>query len=249
MPAKSTSKTRLTKEARREQILEAALTAFERGGYHGTHVDAIVEEAGVARGTFYLHFPGKHEVFEALVDRMLGIFLDVKPTSPEPPIRSPADAEAVLRASYRTVFETFRTHRRLCRLLFEEAVGLDKGFSKRLAKHFLAWHGRVRATLDLFASPTARAAIPGLLMEMRSDPTLRERFSARIEQEARRRFAGDVVGPAVDAGEARPGIDADTLFDAIIGAVLFAVCVRDIDDLDVFAATLTDLLRQGFEAR
>lgn len=197
MAAKSTSRTRLTKEARREQILEAALTAFERGGYHGTHVDAIVEEAGVARGTFYLHFPGKHEVFEALVDRMLGIFLDVKPTSPEPPIKSPADAEAVLRASYRTVFETFRTHRRLCRLLFEEAVGLDKGFSKRLAKHFSAWHGRVRATLELFVA--RGAARKDLDAEVTADMVL-----GIVERLSRRYLFSD------------RGTDVERLVDAVV---------------------------------
>ena len=48
------------------------------------------------------------------------------------------------------LFETFRRHRTLCRLLFEEAVGLDKGFADRLEEHFGVWHERVAATLQLF---------------------------------------------------------------------------------------------------
>jgi AcrR family transcriptional regulator len=141
---------RLAKEARREQILDAALTVFGRGGYHGTHVDHVIREAGVARGTFYLHFESKHEVFSALVDRMLSIFLEVRPSEPEPKVHGPAEAEAILRASYRTVFEAFRRHRRLCRLLFEEAVGVDKGFSERLAGHYRVWHERVAGTFRYF---------------------------------------------------------------------------------------------------
>jgi len=144
-------RTLLSRDARREQLLEAALRAFERGGYHGTHVDDVIREAGVARGTFYLHFQSKHAVFAALVERMLGLFLEVKPAEPEPELRTVADAEAILRASYRTVFETFRTHRRLCRLLFEEAVGVDKGFTAALASHFRAWHDKVARTLQYFA--------------------------------------------------------------------------------------------------
>ncbi len=139
-------------EARREQILDAALTAFCRGGYHGTHVAHVIREAGVARGTFYLYFDSKHEVFAALVDRMLRIFLDARPEGPNPEVRTEADAEAVLRRSYRTVLSTFREHRRLCRLLFDEAVGIDKGFADRLAKHYRAWHARVRDTLADFAA-------------------------------------------------------------------------------------------------
>jgi AcrR family transcriptional regulator len=133
-------RTLLTRDERREQLLQAALTAFERGGYHGTHVDDVIREAGVARGTFYLHFDGKHAVFAALVDRMLRLFLEARPAEPEPDVRTAADAETILRRSYRTVFETFRRHRRLCRLLFEEAA----------SRHFRAWHDRVEETLRYF---------------------------------------------------------------------------------------------------
>ena len=116
-------RTRLAKEERREQILTAALEVFGRGGYHGTHVDHVIRAAGVARGTFYLYYKSKHDVFAALVERMLKIFLDARPALPEPQIRTPADAETVLRASYTALFTTFRKHRELCRLLFDEAVG------------------------------------------------------------------------------------------------------------------------------
>ena len=72
-------RTRLAKDDRRAQLLAAAERAFLRGGYHGTHVDDVIREAGIARGTFYLHFESKHAVFSALVDRMLTIFLAAKP--------------------------------------------------------------------------------------------------------------------------------------------------------------------------
>ena len=81
---------------------------------------------------------------------MFSIFLDVRPTEPIPDGGGAAAAEAILRASYRIVFSTLREHRRLARLLFEEAVGLDKGFSEALSTHYRAWHGRVRGTLDGF---------------------------------------------------------------------------------------------------
>jgi AcrR family transcriptional regulator len=141
---------RLPRAQRREEILAAALQAFAKSGYHSTHVDDVIRAAGVARGTFYLHFTSKHDVFAALVDRMLAIFLDAKPEAPEPEIRRVADAETILRNSYRTLFDTFRRHRTLCRLLFEEAVGLDKGFADRLEEHFHVWHERVAGTLKLF---------------------------------------------------------------------------------------------------
>jgi AcrR family transcriptional regulator len=144
------SRRRLTKDARREQILEAALAAFHRGGYHGTHVDDVIEEAGVARGTFYLHFESKHEVFAALVERMLGFFLAARPPVENTDLRSARDAKEMLMESGRAVLSTFQAHRRLGRLLFEEAVGIDKGFQERLEAHMDAWRRRLRETGDLF---------------------------------------------------------------------------------------------------
>jgi AcrR family transcriptional regulator len=111
-------------------------------------------------------------------------------------------------------------------------------FAGEVARH-------VRGTIAVFSSPEARAAIPGLVMEMRHHPELRELFAARIEQEARRHFLEDVVAAAVAAGEVRPDLDADAVFDAITGAVLVATTVRAVDDLDRFAASLTDVLVSG----
>ena len=145
-------RTRLDPELRREQLLDAALRVFVMRGYHGAHVDHVIAEAGVARGTFYLYFKSKHDVFAALVERMLQLFLESRPPAPDVEVRSLADAEKELRLTYRNLFETFRRNRHLCRLLLEEAVGLDKGFAEALDTHHRAWHGRVAARLRHFVA-------------------------------------------------------------------------------------------------
>ncbi len=129
--------------------MQAALKAFTKGGYHGTHVEHVVKEAGVARGTFYMHFDSKHDVFDALVDRTLDVFLAVRPEGDSVNVKSVADAERMLRESYRVVLTTFHKHRQLTRLLFDEAVGLEKGFRKKLEGHYRIWHQRVAETLDM----------------------------------------------------------------------------------------------------
>jgi AcrR family transcriptional regulator len=149
-PRRSRKRRRLAPAARREEILTAALRAFVRGGYHGTQVSDVIAEAGVARGTFYLYFDSKHAVFTALVDRMLEVFLVALPEEDRLGVRTAAQAEALLRRSYGTVFEAFEKNRDLGRLLFEEAVGADKGFQEKLARHFATWHRRVGETLAAF---------------------------------------------------------------------------------------------------
>jgi len=53
-------------EARRAAILDAALRVFGQYGYRRTSMDDIAREAGIAKGTIYLSFASKEEVFQAL---------------------------------------------------------------------------------------------------------------------------------------------------------------------------------------
>jgi AcrR family transcriptional regulator len=52
----------------RARLLEAAEKVFTELGYHDASIVKIAEAAGVANGTFYLHFTGKQEIFDELVD-------------------------------------------------------------------------------------------------------------------------------------------------------------------------------------
>ena len=55
------------KDERQEQILRAAAAVIIRQGYDKTTMNDIADEAGVSRGTVYLYFKGKEELFEALL--------------------------------------------------------------------------------------------------------------------------------------------------------------------------------------
>ncbi|MGH9082055.1 MAG: TetR/AcrR family transcriptional regulator [Acidimicrobiales bacterium] len=57
-----------TKAARRADILAAALACFARTGYHDTTMNEVAEAAEVSKGTPYLYFPSKEELFIALHD-------------------------------------------------------------------------------------------------------------------------------------------------------------------------------------
>jgi AcrR family transcriptional regulator len=54
-------------EARRQAILDAALTVFAAEGFAATKLDDVAEKAGVAKGTIYLYFRDKRDLFEQLV--------------------------------------------------------------------------------------------------------------------------------------------------------------------------------------
>ncbi|HEX6969339.1 MAG TPA: TetR/AcrR family transcriptional regulator [Micromonosporaceae bacterium] len=60
--------TRLPRSARRKQLLAAAQEIFVANGYHAAAMDDIAERAGVSKPVLYQHFPGKLELYLALLD-------------------------------------------------------------------------------------------------------------------------------------------------------------------------------------
>lgn len=63
------SRTRMPRTARREQILTAATLAFARAGFSATGLDDIAAEAGVSRVILYRHFASKAELYRAVLNR------------------------------------------------------------------------------------------------------------------------------------------------------------------------------------
>src|SRR3954449_9144954 len=59
---------RLPRSARRKQLLAAAQEVFVANGYHAAAMDDIAERAGVSKPVLYQHFPGKLELYIALLD-------------------------------------------------------------------------------------------------------------------------------------------------------------------------------------
>jgi AcrR family transcriptional regulator len=55
----------------REKILESARRQFNRKGYAGASIEAIMSEAGLTHGGFYRHFGGKDELYAAAVRQFL----------------------------------------------------------------------------------------------------------------------------------------------------------------------------------
>jgi len=58
---------RLSRSARRAQLLLAARDVFAAQGYHAAAMDDIAERAGVSKPVLYQHFPGKLELYRALL--------------------------------------------------------------------------------------------------------------------------------------------------------------------------------------
>jgi TetR/AcrR family transcriptional regulator len=65
--AKVRAKRERRKEARPGELLDAALALFVEKGFAATRVDEVARRAGVSKGTLFLYFPSKEELFKAVV--------------------------------------------------------------------------------------------------------------------------------------------------------------------------------------
>ncbi len=59
---------RLSRSARRLQLMSAAKSAFVTQGYHAAAMDDIADRAGVSKPVLYQHFPSKLELYLALLN-------------------------------------------------------------------------------------------------------------------------------------------------------------------------------------
>ena len=66
-PAPDTSRRGRRKDARPGELLDAALELLVEKGYAATHVEEVAARAGVSKGTLFLYFSSKQELFKAVV--------------------------------------------------------------------------------------------------------------------------------------------------------------------------------------
>ena len=90
---------KLLKEEMRQRIVEAARDEFFQSGYARASMRAIAQQAGMTVGNFYLYFPGKEQLFDAIVGETVRQIQEITrlPSANNDTIRKMADA---LRATF-----------------------------------------------------------------------------------------------------------------------------------------------------
>jgi AcrR family transcriptional regulator len=105
-------------EERRRQILDAAVRAFAKNGYHACRVSDIAEEAGVAYGLVYHYFESKDAVLEAVFREMWGMMVAAI-NGVEQSEESPREQ---LRKTAAIVLRTWRDYPDVVRVLVREVT-------------------------------------------------------------------------------------------------------------------------------
>ena len=113
---------RLTKDERRERILEAASQVFADRGYEGASIEEIAEAAGITRPVIYDHFDSKRDLHVSLLELHMDQLLDFMGER----VASEETAEGRLEAGFGAFFEFVETHPYAWRILFRDPTPADE---------------------------------------------------------------------------------------------------------------------------
>jgi AcrR family transcriptional regulator len=122
---------RALREERRAQILQAARRVFAEKGYLGASIADIIDAAGIARGTFYLHFESKRAIFGEILDDLL---LQLNSVITRVDINAPESAQEQLLANVERVLGVLIENADLARILLRTSAGQDVEFDQKLGE-------------------------------------------------------------------------------------------------------------------
>ena len=140
--------TRLPRDQRRIQLLEAASEVFASKGYHAAAMDDIAEAAGVSKPVLYQHFPSKLDLYLALLDQSCDRLVEVLEDALSSTDNNANRVNAMVAAFFEFVSSTSGDFR----FVFESDLTGERAVQQRLA---LVNHAISDAIADVIAEDTS----------------------------------------------------------------------------------------------
>jgi AcrR family transcriptional regulator len=152
-----------TQRARREHILDAALTCFARGGFHATTMQSICREAHISPGALYVYFDSKEALIAGLCERDRAEFAER--------LAKLADAPNFLEA-LAAIGEHYFVQESAEKQRFVAEMGIEATRNPRIAEIFMS--------VDTYCSESFEALFQRLKDEGRITPTVDIATLARV---------------------------------------------------------------------
>jgi AcrR family transcriptional regulator len=127
-PQARPANTRLPRPARRRQLLGAARDVFVAQGYHAAAMEEIAERAGVSKPVLYQHFPGKLELYLALLDESAEALTGTIRSA----LASTTDNKQRVTATFQAFFDFVTSTGEAFRLVFESDLRNEPAVRDRL---------------------------------------------------------------------------------------------------------------------
>lgn len=152
--------------ARREAILAAALDEFSERGFAAARLDDVARRAGVAKGTIYLYFSDKENLFQELVRAMLAPLVGALEAMGSVDMPLPALAEHMADLFVREIYETRRKD--VIRLMISEGRRFPKlaefYYREVLGRVIAAMRATLRRAADRGEAPETLVQFPQIIV-------------------------------------------------------------------------------------
>jgi TetR/AcrR family fatty acid metabolism transcriptional regulator len=112
---------------KRELILEGALKIFSQKGFHGATVEEVAEVAGVGKGTVYLYFGSKTDLFVSVVEEKLKELREIIVER----LKHMEGAYAKLAEAIKLHLEFFKESREFIKVILSDLSGLERELDER----------------------------------------------------------------------------------------------------------------------
>ena len=119
---------RLPRKARRAQLLDSALEVFAAQGFHAAAMDEIAERAGVSKPVLYQHFPGKLDLYVALLDQSCDTLVEATRTA----LSSTEDNKERVAATMSAFYDYVASEEGAFRLVFESDLTNEPAVRERV---------------------------------------------------------------------------------------------------------------------
>jgi AcrR family transcriptional regulator len=149
--------TRLPRRARRNQLLGAAQEVFVAQGYHAAAMDDIAERAGVSKPVLYQHFPGKLDLYLALLDQHCESLIQAVRHA----LASTTDNKQRVRATMDAYFAYVEDDGGAFRLVFESDLTNEPAVRERVDK---VTNECAEAICDVIAEDTGLSRAESMLL-------------------------------------------------------------------------------------
>jgi TetR/AcrR family fatty acid metabolism transcriptional regulator len=115
-------------ELRKNQILDGAMKLIACNGYYETHVEDILREVKIGKGTFYLYFKNKEELFISILERFLDEWEKVVLVITTD--QNPRDLQSYFQEVITRSLLFFKRNEHLCNIYLRIAPGINEIFKQ-----------------------------------------------------------------------------------------------------------------------
>lgn len=134
----------IQESGKRELILAGALKVFSQKGFHGATVEEVAEVAGVGKGTVYLYFGSKTDLFVSVVEEKLKELKEIIVRR----LENIEGARAKLAESIKSHWELFNRSREFIKVILSDLSGLERELDERTREARAGFIGVLESVIE-----------------------------------------------------------------------------------------------------